>query len=505
MRKLSIAFILAIAVLTIVPLIAQDETPVFEPYFEERPCTMPAPQGVEMSCGFMYVLQDRLNPDPKKIIRLSVVILHSLSDTPKPDPIINLTGGPGGIATPYVANIFRDNYRTFLEDRDFIIFDQRGVGNSIPSLDCPPMLEASYAAVSQTGSYEQLNAAETAAILICHDLGVENNFDLNGYTSVQNATDVEELRIALGYDKWNLFGVSYGTRLALTIMRDFPDGIRSVILDSSYPLQVDLYTDLAANKQRAFDTLFAACNNDTACSENYPNLEGDFYTIVEQINTDPVFVRGRHFSSNQPFEAYVSGSLIAEEVFSMFYIKEQIAAIPFVVDQIAQEDYRILPWMVQDLLNQSEGISEGMYFSIQCHEEVSFMNRAAMIESAEILHPSLRDGHIIQLNGILDICDAWNINHAQALENEPVISDIPTLILSGQFDPITPPAWGKLVHNDMENSFFYTIPSVGHGIVRSHTCAMDISGQFINAPTIEPDASCIDDILPVEFMLPEEQ
>ena len=128
----------------------------------------------------------------------------------------------------------------------------------------------------------------TEAICSCHDRLVSEDINLAAYNSAESAADLNDLRLTLGYEEWNLVGISYGTRLALTAMRDYPEGIRCVILDSTYPLQVSLYAEMPANFDRALNVFFHGCTTDPACSEAYPELEIVFFQLVDQLNDSPI-------------------------------------------------------------------------------------------------------------------------------------------------------------------------------------------------------------------------
>ncbi|MBC7871519.1 MAG: alpha/beta fold hydrolase, partial [Chitinophagaceae bacterium] len=218
--QLNRAVILSLILLCLAPKFssAQDES---VPRFEESSCDYSTPAGVDVTCGYVVVLEDHNNSEGETI-RLALAILHSTSDTPLPDPIVSLTGGPGGSTLEYLPFTFRQNYRAFLETRDFIMFDQRGVGLSEPSLDCPNLLERNYEDAARLRSSQEAAQDDTDAILDCQQTLIESGADLTIYTTAQNAADVADIRVALGYDDWNLFGVSYGTKLALTTMRDYP-------------------------------------------------------------------------------------------------------------------------------------------------------------------------------------------------------------------------------------------------------------------------------------------
>ncbi|MDX1991709.1 MAG: alpha/beta hydrolase [bacterium] len=468
-----------------------DEVPRFE---RDSSCNVPTPADVRVTCGNLVVPIDRDQPE-RGTLRLAVSILHSTSDNPAPDPIVSLTGGPGGHTVEALPYTFRVNYRAFLETRDFIMFDQRGVGLSQPALNCPELTERYYEDARRERTVEEVAQDEVAALLDCNASLTGAGVNFADYTTSANAADVADLRRVLGYEEWNLFGVSYGTKLALTILRDHSEGVRSAILDSLYPLQANLYLERAANQQRAFDLLFAACEADAQCDEAYPDLEKRFYDLVERWNENPVDVglrEGRY---------YVNGGMLVNTVFGMLYVKSQIPEIPAFIARVENGDRNDLAYLAQGALERWEGVSEGMYYAIQCGEEVRFADINEALDSQALLMSPLRQEFTFITQSTFDICSGWNAREAQATEDLPVRSSIPALVLSGEFDPITPPSWGQLVADDLENSFFYVFPSVGHGAIRTDECAQSIALQFVEAPTVEPDSDCLADAEPPNFTI----
>jgi pimeloyl-ACP methyl ester carboxylesterase len=489
---------LCLLTLSLSPALAQDDA---VPRFDVINCPF-SPSGVEVTCGTLAVPEDRTDPDNDRTITLAAAILHSRSDNPAPDPVVKLIGGPGGITLPYISYQFRPNYVAFLRERDFIMLDQRGIGYSEPSLDCPDLLALNYDLANQDLTRDERMEASVAGMLDCRDDLAADGINLNAFTSAQNAADLNDLRIALGYDEWNMFGGSYGTRLALTAMRDTPEGIRSVILDSSYPLQSDLYTDIAANQQRAFDLLFTSCANDDACNAAFPDLEAAFYAMVDDLNAEPRFIEGFNAQAGLPFSAYVTGDMVSDAVFGRLYRREEIPGLPLLIARAVAGDEDALAGFVPDVLDGPFGISEGMYWSIQCGEEVAFGDLETTLAASSLLNPALRDEFALGARSTYAICAGWGMRAPDPVENMPVVSDIPALVLSGEFDPITPPEWGRAVAADLSNSFFFEFPTVGHGVIRSDTCARDMALAFLNDPTTEPDSSCMADLPPLAFDAP---
>ena len=382
---------------------------------------------------------------------------------------------------------FNQRFAPFLADRDFIMFDQRGTGLSQPALDCPENLDRVLDTLDQDLSVEEQLTLETEALLACRDRLVSEGVNLAAYTSAENAADLNDLRKALGYDEWNLYGISYGTRLALTAMRDFPEGIRSVILDSSYPLQVNLYTALAANARRAFNVLFDSCAADPVCNAAYPELEATFFGLVDQLTATPVTSSITNPLTGESFDELMSGTGLIGFLFQSLYSTDIIPLLPKTISDASDGDFDTLAFMEGIFLANLEYMSTGMQLSVQCGEEIRFTSHEEISDAAEA-YPELRDSFV---EPIFEICQAWGAREADPIENERVSSDIPTLVLSGEYDPVTPPAWGQIVAQDLRNSFYIEFPGVGHGASISGECPLSITLAFLGNPKSEPDRTCI--------------
>jgi pimeloyl-ACP methyl ester carboxylesterase len=468
--------------------------------YQQAECKFNKPAGVDVTCGYLTVPEDRGKADGKTI-RLHVAVFKSKSKNPAPDPVVYLEGGPGGHSLDNAEFSFQGRFDPFLENRDFIMFDQRGTGYSEPALDCTELSDAAYQKLGQNVSSDESTKIDTAAALKCHDRLVKAGINLTAYTSAANGADLNDLRIALGYDKWNLYGISYGTRLALTEMRDFPAGIRSVILDSSYPLQAALDVDVPASAARVFKVFFDGCAADTACNQSFPNLKTTFYELVDQLNKKPVTVPATDPISNKEYQVLLNGDKLIATLFESFYATEVIPLLPKAIDAAHKGvDYSLLA-RLNLLFGAAEikFISYGMYFSVQCGEETRFETHEQLV-NADQAYPEQRN--TFDAASSYDVCQQWGAKPAAAIENEPVTSDLPTLVLSGEYDPITPPNYNQAVAKTLSHSFFFEFPGIGHGVSIADPCPLGIAKAFLNEPTAAPSATCIKEMRGPEFDVP---
>ncbi len=492
---------LCLLALNITPALAQDaDTPRLDP----TPCQFDD-TFLDVTCFELVTLEDHADPTSLEI-RLHVAVFHSYSDNPKPDPIVYLEGGPGGDALWRVESIFPFLIEPFLDERSFIIFDQRGTGYSRPQLNCEEYENIQYDILDENLPQEENIRLSVEAMDRCRQRLETRGYTLGLYNSAQSAADLNDLRRVLGYNEWNLYGISYGTRLALTAMRDHPEGIRSVVIDSVLPPQVSMFDEVAQNADRAFNTLFLNCAVDAACNAAYPQLGTVFYEVVEQLNAEPAEMFILHPVSDRELAVLVDGNRLVALTFHALYSEMLIPYLPRIIYDARDGNYALLASTMESYLLEQEGFSMGMNFSVQCVEEVPFttldsvlLSHAPYPAAASYFRTSPNTGEII-----FSVCDAWRGDVPWVpIENEPVVSDIPTLVMSGEYDPITPPRWAEIAAETLPNGYFYNIPSVGHGATLSHPCPMDMMKAFLNNPGAPPSGACINQIDPIEFYLPE--
>jgi pimeloyl-ACP methyl ester carboxylesterase len=405
----------------------------------------------------VVVPEDRSQPKSHPI-RLAVAIFKTPNPHPAPDPVLVLGGGPGG---PQLAttgpNINARNLTIFAPNRDLILLDQRGVGYSQPPLNCQG---------------KELCAGE--------------GINLNAYTTLENAADVHDLVRALGYTQVNLRGLSYGTRLALTVMRLYPADIRSVELISVYPPQVNGYADRAAEMQHAFNVLFQGCAANAHCNAAYPHLPMVFYHLVHDLNTQPIT-----FQTPQHVPVQFRGDDLMNWLFQALYDTELIPLLPAVLFHMRNHDYTLLSRIYGTAVAANETVSLGLFYSVECGEDMAYTTPQALTASVQVLAPELRPGMLASLLGDYRGCQFWNVKPVPAVQKEPVTSSIPTLIMEGEYDPITPPANGMLTAQTLSRSFFFLFPGVSHGVRTTNLCPREIGQAFLDHPTVKPDASCI--------------
>jgi pimeloyl-ACP methyl ester carboxylesterase len=470
--------------------------------FSQAPCpfkpTTGIKEGKDVSCGYLTVPEDRQHANGHTI-KLAVAVFKAPDKNPASEPLLYLSGGPGGSLLGDVGPIIShsDEDGISLESislgHDLILMDQRGTGFSQPSLTCQEVGSYNKATQNKNLSRDEQSAEFVQAMHNCQERLAATGVNFNAYTTLNNAADVHDLIHALGYKQVNLYGVSYGTRLALTIMRLFPDDLRSVILDSVVPAQINLFTNMPIVTQHAYDTLFKGCVSNEICQQEYPRLQNTFYDLVSKLNAHPITFKDGKYGT-----VLLNGDSLAGWVFSAMYITSFIPYLPMAIDQIAHGDYSILA-STYGMLMLTADLSYGMYFSVQCGEEMAFTSKEALIQTGSVLRAEVRSGVLSNLQSDYAVCQFWGMQPVPDLQKQPVTSSLPTLILSGEFDPITPTANAKLVQQTLSNSQLFVFPAIGHGAFLADPCPGTIMADFIQNPQQRPDSSCIEAMQEPDF------
>lgn len=480
-----------------------DKPESMEPFQDTACANFGVPDSSDFRCGYYSVPANRQEPGSANI-RLAVMIAVADKSDRQSDPVVYLAGGPGENAIESMQFVFLRHFAAFTSDRDLIVVDQRGTGFSEPALDCPELLDLRNETAGMRLEPDEALALTAKSFADCRDRLKDLGVNLGDYTSKASATDVRELMVELGYSQWNLYGISYGTRLALTIMRDHPEGVRSVILDSTYPLQVDLYTSAPANLDRALTVLFEGCSLSPECEDVYPDLKAVLFETASELNAEPVNLLITNPFTGQKLEPLFHGNDLLGFVYQSLYDTDIIPSLPKIIYDIKDRRMGTVELILSSRLIADELVSVGLQLSVQCGEEVPFTSAQSIQASAENV-PDLT-GMFQETatlgRSVVQICDDWGVASADLLENRPVFSDIPTMIIAGAYDPITPPSWGELVEEDLPNSMMFNFAASGHGASIDNACALNLILQFLANPLVAIDDSCQAATTGPEFVVP---
>jgi len=462
---------------------------------ERRPCDFdPGGWGARASCA-------RLLPSDGAGT-LAVVILHAPPWVRPGTPLLYVTGGPGQATGLDAASL--DSWRAWRDalghHGDLVLFDPRGTGDSRPRLDCPESRRVLRRELPDAREPRDTFAEEAAALLACRDRLALRGVDLRRYTSQRSADDVAELLEALGGRDWNLYGVSYGTRLALRVLADHPERLRSVILDSVYPPDVDAFATWPAVLDGALDTLLHGCAADDRCADAYPDLETKLDALLARARATPLRFSVPDPDGGPVLEVAIDDHRLVAVLFDALYRWERIPELPRRIASAAEDPKAALGPLVDDFITSllDPDASDLAYYAVECQDAPPRPTRADQL-ARSAAHPRVL--RYVRDDWDLDPCRVLALPPAPPAVSARVVSKTPVLLLAGEYDPVTPVAWAKDAAAGLENGQVYVSPGMAHGVLDGDECAADVARAFLEEPRRRVDLACEDEIEDVPFEL----
>lgn len=453
------------------------------------------PEGVDsLRCGYVSVPLRHGVADSPRIKLATVVIRAADQRNRKPDPLFLAQGGPGGSTIGGFAKILvEDASKRLTLNRDLVLWDQRGTYFSQPRLRCRELARLSSDAPPQA----QRDAYQRCGERLAAEAG-----DLSAFNSLENARDADAVRAALGYETFNFYGVSYGTELGQFLMRERPQRLRAVVLDAVVPLGFSLVTDVPAVKQRVIEQYAKACADSPSCDAAYPDLAARYFALIERLNKDPVpIAEPRRGKAGEPEPAQkLTGNDLDGALYQLIYMREAVSLVPYIIDRAEQGDYSFVLNFVQLAQASMSDMADGMYMSVLCAEYGD--TPVGSLQFTGVIRP-LAESAAEDSRQILQVCRDWKIRQIDKALLAPVKSDIPTLLLSGRFDPITPPAHAERVAAGLSRSVSVTFARGTHGQAFLLPCANATIAAFLDAPGQRPDTACAAEAEPL-FFTPEQ-
>jgi pimeloyl-ACP methyl ester carboxylesterase len=477
--------------------------------FAPAECPITVPPGLAVDCGYLSVAESRQRAG-SRTIQLAVAIVRSPNPVKRTDPVLFLSGGPGEPALPLLAAVAQIA-EPILAERDIVFFDQRGTGYSRPALNCDPAAAPSAMMLPLGAALAERPAllqGAVDALIACGARYRAAGVDLSGYNSVESAADMEDLRVALGYAQWNLYGGSYGTRLGLEALRYRPETIRSAVLDSVYPPQENFHTGVFSSYTRSLNALEAACDAQPSCAAAYPDLAEQFADLVARLNEAPAQLPLIDLETDEVLDYYpFTGVELTVIVFRLFYITQAIPLLPALIGESAQGDYSILARLTSALLTETPTggvpvISQGMQVAVQCNEDATFASADAFVTARDRNRPVAALAFVPVFNeAMLEICAAWGLGAPSPVQNQAVRSNVPSLLLGGALDPITPPDNAREAAETLTRSTVVIYPQGGHVPSVSSPCLGAVITRFLSDPGARPDSSCLAQEPPRPFLV----
>lgn len=450
---------------------------------ELLPCELPSPLGgraVKAECGRLKVAENPQQPDGRQI-SLRIAKVPARAAKALPDPVFLFAGGPGQAATeayPIVAHVFHE----INDQRDIVLIDQRGTGGS-NRLQCPFDLEDLTQAVD-------LDKVRQSTKECLQQLDADPRF----YTTSIAMQDYEKVRQALGYDSINLWGGSYGTRSAQVYQRMYPERVRTMVLDSVAPPRLALGAEHASQLDRVLEQLMQRCADDEACASAFPQLMQRFTGLVRDVTDNPQLVQLADPKTGEKVDLLADRNSLAVGLRFMAYGSPNQSLIPLMIHQAAEGD--LLP-LLSATYNTISGLEDqlarGMELSVVCAEDEPFIGDISSEENTLI--------GLIMVQSMRASCEEWPRGDVPDDFHQAKASDIPTLLLSGELDPVTPPAYAYETAEQFSQHRVIEVKGRGH-LVSHHGCIPSLLAEFYDSaiPT-DLDIACVERIGPEPFFL----
>lgn len=471
--------IVPLAALLALPAAAQTRTLTLQP------CSVSG-YPADARCGTLQVPENRDQPGGRQLA-LHVVVLPARTAAPAREALAFFGGGPGQAATDFVGG--HESFGAIRESRDLLFVDQRGTGRSSP-------LECSFRDPANLQTYlDHFIPPERAAQ--CRD-SLGRTADLSRYGYPQLAHDTEAVRVALGYERLDLWGGSYGTRAAMMYMRMYPQRVRSAVLQGLVPPPFLQPADYAPDMEAALNGLLARCRADVACNAAFPGAAAEVRAVAARLEAQPAMAEVLDLPTRRRVRLTLGRGTFVETLRRMMYNPTGANRIPYVVHQAFTGDYGPILREVLADRRMMEQSSWGLYLSIICSEDMPFIDPAAVArQNGATL---LGDYRYTQQAAA---CRGWPRYTPPPGYHEPLRSDAPVLLLSGELDPVTPPRWGELAAATLPNALHVVVPGGAHGYggMPGAECVEALVVRFVVQSSAQGlDTSCVQRIRRPPFL-----
>lgn len=435
------------------------------PKVEPAPC--PSDFGADagrVTCGVFIVDETRGSTNGRRVAMPVVVIKASAPKAGLP-PVIYLHGGPGGDAVEGAARLLQSPIGRELVavDQDWVIFDQRGGGLSSPALDCGEV------ALNDAGP---LSPAAADALRACAARHRAAGVDLGRYNTLEVVQDVQDLRSALGYQRFDIFGVSYGTRVGLALIRYAPEGLRAAVLDSVWPPEADWAQDGPKMVSNAIGVVLGRCEQDPVCRAGHPRLRADVDALARRW-VQPQTIGGRRYRPED------LGAFLMDAAYF------DAAGLPRDLTKLAAGDMAPLDAHIAG----RSGYWEAQHLTHLCKEEFPFESRTAVAASA--VGDPVAQLTVASFERYFDVCRAYPVGAPDPREAQPVSSDLPTLFLGAEIDPGCPPEIAKATAARFSRGQLTIAPNTTHGVTFQSACGRRLTRAFLADPGAPIDPGCM--------------
>jgi len=455
----------------------------YTPKIETCACAFKADSSHKERCAYLIVPENR-NKANGKTIKLPFIVVESNNPNKHKDPVLYTAGGPGASSLHGVMFIHR---RQFLQDRDYIAFEQRGTTYALPTLSCDGMSEAIKEAYRKN---LPLDSMVIDASKKCRKELAASGVDLDAYNTIENAADIEDLRRALNIDSINLVGISYSGGLMMTVMRNFPQHIRSVTLDSPLPGFVNYEEDALFNINQAFERIFSNCDRDSTDKALYGRMKQRFQQYFTSIGNTVFTLRYLEKGTKDSIAIKYRRSELLDFLVDMLQDNGSLKKVPYFINQlIAGNQKQYMTDYFNWTFSAGNTNTLGMRFSMYCSEQIAYADQALIDKQNEIF-PYLAGYRFNNVDH--PICDCWKVKPVDKIAKTSVYSNIPVLLSAGDTDPYCP-FYNDIIHHFMPNSQRLMFIDKSHGPLLNTKVGDELLAVFLNNPMakVVPDGKSV--------------
>ncbi|MFC4605389.1 alpha/beta fold hydrolase [Rhodococcus kronopolitis] len=481
--------------------------PVGQYSYAANPCPEPVlpgaslpPLGADFVCGTLTVPQDRTRPDGGTV---TVPVARQRARNPQPSqpPLLTLAGGPGGSGLLDAVTVYQG--LGLGADRDVIYLDQRGTLHATPFLPCPQVDDYLRGALARPFTDPPTAVGGSAAVGACGTQLRGQGVDLAAFNTLENAADLAALRLALNIPEWDVYGVSYGSDLALQYLRDYPDGVRAVVADSVVPPQMNLVDSLWPNAAAGFDALSAACAAQPACHAMVPDLSATLTAVVADLDAQPRTLPVET-DDGPPVEVLVDGYKLTLLVNSAALYSGGLVEVPAIIAAAARGDVAPAAQRLARLVQPTHTpvVGSGLTYGVFCGEGAAHTSPETAFDAAQKVLPQYPVAVLRltpQVPWLFGDCAAWDVGTVPDRALRPAHSTIPVLLLSGGLDGITPPGNAALAQSTLPNAVALTFPESGHSVLTQSECGPAAVTGFLDDPSPSYRPPCLDSVVAPPF------
>ncbi len=484
----------AIFSLIILSLIFPNANVVAQIQWQPHPLQLDVDLNQRVKFGYLAVPESRDKLNSREIF-MAFTVVRSYSDHPLPDPVICIPGGPGDGTSEYVQLIAqREVFQKILQNRDLVLVDPRGCGYSYPAI-CENLNSTEFRLKSAFSRGAELDFLLENAVKECTEIIAASGADVSAYNSVEVAHDLEALRKELEYEKWNIRGHSYGSRYGMTLLQQYPHSVRSAVLSGMVPLK-RYYNSTPVNLSRSLRLLFENCEADPECSQAFPELRTDLSQLLKRLDNDPIPIPVYVSKNNSEEKYFITSEKLFDGLFSLLYFKNGIEIAPLMIHHLARGNDWIAQSMAMPLVNQLSVSRMDANLIIECNDDKpdpEFLSSLVADELTTLV------GEYVKSSESKGLKKYWPV--IRGTEQLPLEiwnqSDVPVILISGEFDPITPPEYGNAVSVYFTNSVHHVISGSGHA---PHSDARIDYSPFYNNPDPNFDITSHMEVKPLQFV-----